>query len=201
MDRIQVYNIVSILTFNYAETMRLLIPFLLLFSTIPVSAVEVYKSVDENGNTVFSDQPSDNAEKIEVKDIPTVPGFTDYPVDTHREPAVVERYSEIAIINPKNDQTYWRGEGDLVVSVAMKPRLSAMDKVVLYLDGEEILADTGTTFVLSELDRGTHQLRVSIRDRDGTIIKSSETVSFHVKQTSILNPRFKAAPAPMGTAN
>lgn len=181
--------------------MRILTPFLLLFLTIPVSAVEVYKSVDEAGNTVFSDQPSDDAEKIDVKELPTVPGFTNYPVDTRPKPTAAERYSEIAITNPKNDETYWRGEGDLIVSVGIKPRLSAMDQVVLYLDGEEILAEASTTFVLSELDRGTHQLRASIRDREGNIVKSSETVSFHVRQTSILNPRFKPAPAPMGAAN
>jgi hypothetical protein len=46
---------------------------LIFLLALPLYAAEVYKSVDTRGNTVFSDQPSANAEKIEVQDVMTIP--------------------------------------------------------------------------------------------------------------------------------
>ena len=55
---------------------RLLLPLLLL--SLPALATEVYQSTDEDGNPVFSDQPGDNSEAIEIQD-PNVGDSIDVP--------------------------------------------------------------------------------------------------------------------------
>jgi hypothetical protein len=173
--------------------MSRLFAIIVLITAPPLQAAEVYKTVDEYGNVIFSDQPTDGAEKIEVRDPITVPSLGDY--EAADEPAEeVEPYQELVITNPRQDETYFRSEGDLVVSVNIQPRLSSGDFLVLFLNGSEYRSGKATSFSLVELDRGTHQVSVLIRDASGTVLKSSEPVTFHIRQASILNPPPKPGP-------
>ena len=169
----------------------LVVLFLLHASAVP--AAEVYKSVDQQGNTVFSDVPSENSEKIEVQEVMTIPALQERPVG-NLEPEPVERYSAITITSPVNDQTYFRSEGDLIVAVQTAPRLASGDSIVLYLNSNEFLSGKSLTYSIPELDRGTYQLRVGIKDSSGKLVKSSETITFHLRQSSALQPR-PAAPS------
>jgi len=161
---------------------------LILLLALPLYAAEVYKSVDRHGSTVFSDQPSANAEKIEVQDVMTIPALqTQPPKPSVDEP--VERYTELTILSPKNDETYLRSEGDLIISVQTKPALFESDRVVIYLNSNEFLSGKSLTYNVPELDRGTYQLRIAIKDSADKIVKSSGTITFHMRQTSIQNPQ------------
>lgn len=166
---------------------------LLLILTLPLLAVEVYKSVDQRGNTVFSDQPSDNAEKIEVKDVMTIPALEQQPAQ-RQDAKPEERYTGLVITTPINDETYFRSEGDFIVSVQTQPGLYRGDTIVLYLNSNEFLSGRSLTYSIPELDRGTYQLRVAIKDASDKIIKSSETVTFHLRQASVQNRQ--SAPKP-----
>ncbi len=172
---------------DYAAKMRGLLIIILIVLAAPVVAVEVYKSVDEHGNTVFSDQPSSNAEKIEVPELPTVPGLQEIPPPRRAEPAAAEKYHTMVITHPENDGTYWRGEGDVPVRIRTEPRLSAGDTIVLLLNGDEYASGRTSNFKLVELNRGTHQLSAIIRNARGETIKSTDSVTFHIKQPSILH--------------
>lgn len=174
------------LSFDYADRMHRLLTLMLCFQTMALSAAEVYKSVDKDGNTVFSDVPSENAEKIEVKDVMTIPGLQERPAASSA-PQAVERFRALTVLSPKEDQTYFRSEGDLIVSVQTEPRLSDSDTIVIYLNSNEFLSGKSLAYNLPELDRGTYQLRVAIKDGEGKIVKSSNTITFHVKQHSVLH--------------
>lgn len=167
---------------------------LFLLHAAALQAAEVYKSVDQYGNTVFSDAPSENSEKIEVRDVMTIPALQEKPL-ANREAEPVERYSALTIASPVNDQTYFRSEGDLIVSVKTAPRLASGDSIVVYLNSNEFLSGKSLTYSVPELDRGTYQLRVAIKeDSSGKILKSSETITFHLRQNSVLHPK-PAAPS------
>lgn len=180
---------------HYPETMKIIAIFTILVLAGPLWATEVYKTVDSNGNIIFSDEPTEGAEKIDVPEPMIVPSLTDYP-PLREEAEEAEPYNTLAITSPKQDETYFRSEGDLKVTVQVRPGLSRSDTVVLYLNGVEQLSGRATSFSLPELDRGTHQLSVAIRDREGTILKTSEPVTFHMRQNSVLNPQNTSKPAP-----
>ncbi len=160
--------------------LNILLVLFLIQSTAVYAQNEVYKSVDEHGNTVFSDTPTTDSEKIEVQDIQTVPALENYPEYTRPEKPV-ERYSTINIISPDDDATIWNNVGSLAVTVKIDPQLLAPDKIVLYLDGKEYASGTSAGFSLTGVDRGTHNLRASIKNALGDIIISSKVVTFHLR--------------------
>ena len=166
--------------------LKVLLVLFLIHSTAVHAQKEVYKSVDEQGNTVFSDTQTTDSEKIEIQDIQTVPALENFP-EYYHPTKPVERYSGINIISPDDDTTIWDNGGSLTVSVSIEPQLLAPDKIVLFLDGKEYASGTSAGFNLTEIDRGTHTLQVSIRSALGDITISSKVVTFHLKQNSILN--------------
>src|SRR5690554_368372 len=114
-------------------TMRYLTAFLLL-SLSTAFASEVYFSRDENGNAVFSDQPSANAEVHQVKEIPTMPALV---VPAAEETAASKQeedfqYTSLSIVSPVNDQTIPVGHaGNVVISGVLSPGLRPTDTIYL----------------------------------------------------------------------
>ena len=161
---------------NYAEPMR----YVILISSLLfcfVSSAEVYRSVDADGNVVFSDEPTPNAEKVIIPEVQTVP-----PPNAgnfrYKSPQGKPRSYTLAITSPADDAAIRDNAGNISVSVSVEPRLFSGDKLVIYMDGKEV--GTGTSVSLQNVDRGTHQLRAVIKDRNDRIRKSSKSVSFHM---------------------
>ncbi|NNE37783.1 MAG: DUF4124 domain-containing protein [Gammaproteobacteria bacterium] len=168
------------------NSMNKIILFLSCFFMVSVMAADVYMTVDENGNPTFTDQPVEGSKKIEVKEVITIPALKNVPPPrTTSQPQV--RYRQIAITNPKQDETYFRSEGDLVISVMSSPRLRVGDRYVYRLDGEEIYIGRATSQSISELDRGTHTVQIAILGRDDMEIIASETITFYMRHSSVLN--------------
>lgn len=165
---------------------RLLIFVLLMSVFLPLHAADVYMTVDENGNPTFSDQPSENAEKLEIKEVTTIPAFDGRPPPA-KTPEPAHPYRNITVVSPKQDETYFRSEGDLVVTVQLTPRLRSSDTLVYYKDGTEIFAGKSSSHSIAEMDRGTHTVSVAVRDVDGNILIKSSDIIFFMKQNSILN--------------
>lgn len=181
----------------YPRLMRISLLFITLCLSLPVAGKDVYKSVDEHGNVIFSDVPTAGAEKVQVDEIQTVPAETATFTYT---PPVEELlpYTKIAIISPPPDSVVQYNEGNQDVVAVVEPSLNAHagHQLVLYLDG--VQAATGVTpqFKLSGLERGTHTLSVAVIDKDGNQLTSSPTVSFTVFQHSILPPPKPPPPKP-----
>ena len=129
---------------NYAEPMRILLLIIYFCLSLPILAKDVYRTVDDQGNVVFSDTPVEGAEKIRVDEIQTiapdeVPKFVYTP-----PPEVVETYSKLEIVSPENDSVIQSDEGNVTVSAVLEPALNlrAGHYLVLYLDGIEAASGT-----------------------------------------------------------
>ncbi len=158
----------------------------LLLMTLGVSA-EVYRSVDEDGNVVFSDKPGPGAEAIELDEVQTIKVPPPPRMDFSPKKKPSQRYTEVAIQSPQNDEAIRNDGGDVTVNISVKPGLNANDSVVLYLDGREIDLGGGLSKAFSGLDRGTHTLRAVVKDANGKELKSSSTSTFHLLRNSVLN--------------
>ncbi len=165
--------------------MRILISIFCLLVALSATA-EVYRSVDENGNVVFTDKPSPDAELIEVDELQTIqpPSVGDF---EYTPPPVKpkSKYTEVSITSPQNDAAIRNNGGNVTVNIATKPGLQANDHLVLYLDGKEIMLGKATAKAFSGLDRGSHQLRAAVKDADGRIQLSSSSVTFHLLRQSV----------------
>lgn len=147
---------------------------------------DVYRSVDENGNVVFTDQPSPDAELIEVDELQTIQPPPAGKFEYTPKPAKPQpRYTALDIVSPEHDSAIRDNGGNVTVNIRTNPALQGADKLVLYLDGEEIILGNATTKSFSGLDRGTHQLRAAIKDENDRIQLSSNSVTFHLLRHSV----------------
>jgi len=182
---------------GYAKTMRILLLLLTYFIVLPVAA-EVYRTVDENGNVIFTDKPSPGAEEIKIKKIQTIEPPAEVPAETSAEsPAEVPAetsaesplppeeegittYTKLEITNPVNDTVVRDNAGNVTINVTLEPALNtdAGDQLVLYMDGARASAGTVNTFNLLNVDRGTHSFSVAVVNQAGEELLRSAPVSF-----------------------
>lgn len=177
---------------GYAESMlRHLIYIAIAMLLIPAAAAGTYKWVDKDGNVHYSDTPVKGATEIDLPqpttfDAPELPPAP-VPETAEPEPDAVE-YTEFEFISPKQDQVFWNVGGRIPVQLALEPALQAGDEVQLYFNGARVAMDgLGTT--LTEVYRGAYTIRAVIVGPDGSERIATPPVVFHVKQTSIANPR------------
>ncbi len=189
---------------------KLLFPsgLLLALMLLPAAAgAEIYKSVDENGNVVFSDQPSPGAEQIEKKQVPTVPATVpDVDLDDSGEGEQQEQAGDaysLRIASPEHDSAVRENAGNITVNIALEPTLRLGHEVVLYLDGEEAARGSMSSFSLANVDRGTHSLTAVVLDGGGNEVARSDSIEFTMQRRSRLqNSPNNPAPntsAPEGT--
>jgi Domain of unknown function (DUF4124) len=166
-------------------------PVLLILLAASVQA-DVYRSVNENGEIIFSDQPTPNAQRIKLPELPTykappIPGFSSTP----EAAPVANPYNSVKIIAPENDATIRDNQGIVRVQVALEPPLITRQghKIQFYLNGEPHGVPVGTTSIsFSNLARGTYTLSTSVVDANGAVLKTSDPVVFHLHRESVLNP-------------
>ena len=157
-----------------------------------VAAAEIFKTVDEHGNVVFSDippPPSQTSEPVTINPVNTfnmpVPEVTAPPAEAD-VPEEVAQYDRLTILAPANEETVRENAGNVTVAIALTPPLRAGDQLVLYMDGNRSpVRAQGTSFRLENVNRGTHTIGVRVLDDAGRIAAEAETSIFHLQRVSI----------------
>jgi hypothetical protein len=173
--------------------MRWMTVFLLLMVSAGAVAAEVWRWVDENGVTHFSDRPHPGAERVELSPAQT---FTAPALPPPRQPASSETvepaspYSRVTIVSPGAGEMFWNIGGELTVQLELEPQLMRGHQLRLFLDGSRVegVPQGPVQFTIGEVWRGEHTLRAAIFDSGGRELASSEAITFYVQQTSIQNP-------------
>ena len=162
----------------------------------------VYKSVDAQGNVVYTDEPQGNDQPIVLPPLSTIPP----PKNLKLTPAKVTedsatRYEQVSIVTPTQDDTLRDNTGNVAVSVAVKPALNkaAGDRLQYYLDGQtEGEPRSSDRTVMQGLDRGAHTVEVAIVSRSGKELMRSPAVRFYLHRQSVNFPRGPGRPTPFG---
>ena len=163
---------------------------LVLFLSLPLMVTaQVYRSVDENGNAVFSDTPptdGSSSEKLSTGTTNTLAA----PPQVHRPAPVIEEKEieyKVEVVEPVQDTTIPVGYvGNFLVSAKVTPTLPSGASAKLQMDnlaaGEPLSA---LSWSLNNTFRGTHILTVTITDADGSTLAVSNPRTVHVMRTSI----------------
>lgn len=164
-------------------------------STLAMAAT-VYKWVDDDGVTHYSDQPHEHAQKVEVKAPQTysAPKTPSIPVPRPDADAAAPRpgplYRGCTISEPANDQMFMN-TSTVTAGISIQPAVRPGDQVIVTLDGQRLpgVPADGGQFTISPIDRGTHSLQLVVQDGGGKSLCQSPPVTFHVHQPSLLNPQ------------
>ena len=158
---------------------------------LPAQA-QVYRQVDEQGNVTFTDEPGDNAERVDVKPVTTV---------TLPKPETVRRqlneeddnigdqqaYESASFTAPTEDEAFWSGGGNVEFRVTSTPALRQGHQFEITLDGQPVGQTRSGSIVVNNVFRGTHSAGVNIIGPDGERIYTGDKISFTVHRPSVLN--------------
>jgi Domain of unknown function (DUF4124) len=165
-----------------------------LLSVVCVAAFSatVYKWVDENGVTHYSDQPHENAEKVTVAQPQTYPAPRQSArsnTSAQQPPRQARSTYTCSIVRPANEDTFPDATTIMTAAQASPPPHDG-DKVILMYDGQTVgnFPPSGGAFQLNGVERGTHTLQAQVQDRTGNVLCQSSNVTFTVLQPSVLNP-------------
>jgi len=174
---------------GYASGMQILVAFL----ALALGGTDVYRWVDANGQTHFSDQPQQGAERITVLVSPPAQrsaSSASAAASTQGQAAQapVLDYQSLTITSPAAEEVLWNIGGQLDVAAALQPVLQPGHVLRFYLDGRMEAAAPGASRVqFSEVFRGEHSLRAEVADATGRNLVSSPTTRFFVRQNAVQN--------------
>jgi hypothetical protein len=161
-----------------------LAPILLSLLVCLPSNAEIYRWVDADGRVHFSDRPTRDAERVDVRfSAPTGlnPASTlgpSSPDEAYRGP-----YAELDILTPGVDETLTESESGVPVSLRLDPALIGGHRLLLLLDGNALPVEgTHTQFKLTGLSAGSHRLQLQIRGTDDRIVAQSAPRAFQLRQ-------------------
>lgn len=166
---------------RYLSLMLILLPL--------VTSAAIYQSVDKNGNTTFSDQPSENSKTVELGsattyDAPPLP--VEQSTATSIQPTEIDnnvQYTALVLASPLNNSTFWQGGSAIAVQAKITPALQSGDEAVLLYDGQALSSVIETSdnlsFTIDTYNVGKHTIAVEVR-RKNKAIKTSNSINFYV---------------------
>lgn len=163
----------------------------------PLAASEIYRTTDEDGNVVFTDDPpSEDAEPVELKPLTTVEPVEGDPdgggtVDTPEEEepdTPANGISGVAIAYPGDEKGIRHNGGNVPFEVELQPEGAALPRghqIEIILDGEVRARAASTRVTVSLVERGPHTVRARVLDTTGAPRYESEPVKFYLLRKAL----------------
>ena len=167
------------------------------------SSAAIYKTVDKDGNVIFTDvPPKDKSETVKVEtnntyketvspaaDVGTTAQASE---DLDSETPAETVYTGLSIVSPTQDEAVRENAGNLTILVSADPDVDTGNghRLEVLMDGAVIGSPSGGSMTLSNVDRGTHQLNAQIVNSDGEVLIRSSAIEFHMLRASrLINPK------------
>jgi Domain of unknown function (DUF4124) len=159
-------------------------------------AAVIYKWVDSDGVTHYSDQAVPGAEKITTSSsgksgtVVPLPGSAAQAFKKAPTPGL--EFTQFAITSPVADQTFF-GDEVVGVNLALAPGLRPSQVITWHLNGKELRDQSpdATSFALPRLERGAYAIAATVTDQATGQSLSTSSVNFYVRQPSALSPQHK----------
>jgi hypothetical protein len=89
-------------------------------------------------------------------------------------------------VTPENDSTFVNPER-VPIAIVATPNIRPFDTVIFLVNGQTVGQPGTISHVMSPVNRGTHTVSVTIKNRYGKLMCTS-TSSFHVQRPSLNSP-------------
>ncbi|MEM1080490.1 MAG: DUF4124 domain-containing protein [Pseudomonadota bacterium] len=169
----------------------LLIAVLLSVALTATAEDAIYKTVDEDGNVVYTDQrPSTDAEPLDLPELTVVdPVEIGTAAPQATEAAEAPPPMELRIVSPLQDETIWNTGYTVDVQLDLTTVMPAGGEIHLFVDGEHKATTRALSTTLNEVFRGPHTMYAELRDGGGQVLATSDPVRFIIQQQSALRNR------------
>lgn len=174
--------------------MRTLIPLLvaLLLPAVAAAGDTIYRTTDEDGNVVYTNEPpSDDAEAVELDPLTTVPPGEEIPDEANSDDdseGTSPRYQGLEVTYPPQDQTVRHNGGLVPFRIEIQPEgaeLAEGHKVEIVLDGEVRGSARSRQISVSAVNRGPHSAEARIVDSTGAVITQSQPTEFYLLRAAV----------------
>jgi Domain of unknown function (DUF4124) len=155
----------------------------------------VYKWVDENGVTHFSDQPNPKAQKLQVSGAQTYGATATTVVTPVATAAAPPAAPAVCVIDtPASGQAFM--DTFSVTGHVTLAHAGEGGQATLRMDGLDIspLMGPGGSFTLNQLDRGDHTLTLQVTNAQGEVTCQAAAVTFSIRQRTVVAPTVPMAP-------
>lgn len=154
---------------------------------------KIFRTTDENGQPVFSDQGSDTSDEVELNEPTMFPGrdfsrrYQEFNPDKPEEEAPPFKYARLEVTSPSNNEAIRSNPGDVTIRFVVEPAPPRGHTVHLVMDGEILQpVRAPSEIALNNVDRGTHQVHLrAINSETKEVVQEGETVSFTILRHSI----------------
>jgi hypothetical protein len=151
-----------------------------------LGATTLYKWVDADGVTHYSDTPEPGATRVKIAAAQTYKSTPTQATSARQPPkrsATTVGYTRLEITNPTDGAVLWNTGGRIDVGAELDPGLADGHQLWFLVDGKSQQGSPGGTTSI-EVPRGSHTLAASVTDADGNELITSAPISFVVRQNS-----------------
>jgi len=165
----------------------------------PLSAGNIYRWVDAQGQTHYSDVPRDGAQQIELDQAQTFSApqpAAPSAAAAQNQPDEMAAYDSVQITSPSQEQTIWNTGGVITVAVSVSPELKQGHRLDIYYDGELVQdkLPRALDVTLTEVYRGQHRLNAQIVNAAGERVLAAAPATFYY-QRAVSGDRVQPQPA------
>jgi hypothetical protein len=157
---------------------------LLLLMVCQTLAAEVYRWVDDEGRTHFSDRPAPAATPVPLSG--HGPADSDPAADTAPASgaAVLGPYKAFEILSPEVNATLRPETESVPFNLLIDPPLLDSHRLSVVVDGSPIAVEAPNAAQLSlkGLGLGSHVAEAVINDPDGSLVARTPPVNFHLRK-------------------
>lgn len=156
----------------------------LLSSNIFAASTKIYVWRSDDGVLVFSDSPKPGAEEVEVREPNTASSVDTSMLDL--TPKIIKDDYQVEINQPKENTTIRDNTGSVYVTGSIKPIFKQGLNIQLYLDDKPYeKPQPHSMFVLRNIDRGEHIIKMKLLNEKGKVIASSKSITFYMHRSSV----------------
>lgn len=162
------------------------------------ASAQIYKHCDKDGNCRYSDQPTQDAEKVEVETVvsefTTARKTTSEQADAAASQVITSDGLDAVeanayILSPSQKETIRANDGRFDVSWGADIiGLASQPIYQLWVDGKMAYSGPLTQVTLNNVDRGERRLQVRVTAADGTELARSDVTVVYVMRASVINP-------------
>ena len=156
----------------------------LLSCSVLAASTKIYVWRSDDGVLVFSDSPKPGAEEVEVREPNTSSSVDTSMLDL--TPQVIKDDYQVEINQPKENATIRDNTGSVYVTGSIKPIFKQGLTIQLYLDNKPYeKPQPHSMFVLRDIDRGEHIIKMKLLNEKGKVIASSNPITFYMHRASV----------------